>query len=140
MDNKKLISHTPQSGVGTSPNKVRWMCKLWVVIWVWILFISLCVMIIPIIKHHLEVQKIKNEIEKVQLQIEFNKEQWNVCHDNMEMWHDENEQNREILNQLMQQYNDMVGFTKASENRVSPQTQVTESADLLMTGVTLDMS
>lgn len=117
MENKKLI-------------------KLWVVIWVWILFISLCVMIIPIIKHHLEVQKIKNEIEKVQLQIEFNKEQRNVCHDNMEMWHDENEQNREILNQLMLEYNSMVGFTTASENnRVSPLSWIVD-----MTGVTLDMS
>ena len=32
---------------------------------------------------------------------------------NMETWHTENEENRKILNELMQQYNDMVGFTTA---------------------------
>lgn len=101
----------------------------WISIWLWIIFITMCVIIIPIIKQHIQVQKIKNEIEKVQLRIELNKEQWNVCKENMETRHSENETNREILNDLMVQYNDMVGFTKASTTdeisiRVSPTEQV----------------
>ena len=77
---------------------------LWFILWV---------IIYPIINHHIEVTKIKNQIEEVQLQIELNKEQWNTCLENMDTWHAENEQNRQILNDLMLQYNDMVGFTTA---------------------------
>ena len=76
----------------------------------WLLF---WIIVAPIIKHHIEVTKIKNQIEKVQLQIELNKEQWNSCYTNMETWHTENEENRKILNELMKEYNDMVGFTTA---------------------------
>ena len=71
------------------------------------------VIVTPIINHHIEVTKIKNQIEEVQLKIELNKEQWNTCYTNMELWHTENEENRQILNDLMKQYNDMVGFTTA---------------------------
>lgn len=78
-----------------------------------VIFILFLVIIIPIINHHLEVTKIKNQIEEVQLRIELNKEQWNVCHENMNTWHTENEENRQILNDLMNQYNEMVGFTQA---------------------------
>ena len=76
----------------------------------WLLF---WIIVAPIIKHHIEVTDIKNKIEKVQLQIELNKEQWNSCYTNMETWHNENEENRKILNELMKEYNDMVGFTTA---------------------------
>lgn len=76
----------------------------------WLLF---WIIVAPIISHHIEVTKIKNQIEKVQLQIELNKEQWNTCFTNMETWHTENEENRKILNELMKEYNDMVGFTTA---------------------------
>lgn len=78
----------------------------------WLLF---WIIVAPIIKHHIEVMNIKNQIEEVQLKIELNKEQWNSCYTNMELWHNENEENRKILNELMQQYNDMVGFTTASD-------------------------
>lgn len=89
---------------------------------IWILC-GICV--VPIIQHHIKVTKIKNEIEKVQLQIELNKEQRNSCYSNMELWHNENEDNRKILNDLMKEYNELVGFTKASDdNRVSPTEQV----------------
>jgi len=88
--------------------------------------------IAPIIKHYIEVTKIKNEIEKVQLQIELNKEQRNSCKENMDTWHSENEDNRKILNELMIQYNDMVGFTKASDdNRVSPITWTVDTTEMI---------
>jgi len=112
--------------------------KAMIIITSFLLIIAILFLIIvtPIINHHLEVQRIKWEIEKVQLQIEFNKEQWNVCHDNMEMWHDENEQNREILNNLMLEYNSMVGFTKASATdeisiRVSPITWTVDTTEMI---------
>ena len=90
--------------------------KVMIIITSFLLIIAILFLIIvaPIINHHLEVQRIKWEIEKVQLQIELNKEQRNVCKENMDIWHSENETNREILNDLMQEYNSMVGFTKAS--------------------------
>ena len=89
--------------------------RVMIIITSFLLLIAILFLVIvtPIINHHIEVTKIKNQIEEVQLKIELNKEQWNTCYTNMETWHTENEQNRKILNNLMQQYNDMVGFTKA---------------------------
>lgn len=78
-----------------------------------IIIATFLIITIPILSHDIKVRKIANQIEQVQMQIELNKEQWNVCHNNMELWHTENEENRQILNDLMKQYNDMVGFTKA---------------------------
>lgn len=90
--------------------------KVMIIISSFLLLIAILFLIIvtPIINHHIKVMNIKNQIEQVQLQIELNKEQWNVCKENMDTWHSENEANREILNDLMKQYNDMVGFTTAS--------------------------
>ena len=90
--------------------------KVMIIITSFLLLIAILFLVIvtPIINHHIEVNKIKNQIEEVQMKIELNKEQWNSCYANMETWHTENEENRKILNELMQQYNDMVGFTKAS--------------------------
>ena len=68
------------------------------------------VFVSPIISHHIQVSKIKNQIEKIQLQIELNQEQRAVCKNNMDLWHAENEENRKILNDLMLQYNNMVGI------------------------------
>lgn len=89
--------------------------KVLIIITSFLLLIAILFLVIvtPIINHHIEVTKIKNQIEEVQLKIELNKEQWNTCYANMETWHTENEENRKILNELMQQYNDMVGFTTA---------------------------
>lgn len=90
--------------------------RVMIIITSFLLLIAILFLVIvtPIINHHIEVTKIKNQIEEVQMKIELNKEQWNSCYANMETWHTENEENRKILNDLMQQYNDMVGFTKAS--------------------------
>ena len=89
--------------------------RVMIIITSFLLLIAILFLVIvtPIINHHIEVTKIKNQIEEVQLKIELNKEQWNTCYTNMETWHTENEENRKILNKLMQQYNDMVGFTTA---------------------------
>lgn len=76
-----------------------------------IAFILTVIILTPIVTHHIELTKIKNQIEKTQLLIELNQQQRETCHNNMQLWHDENEANREILNNLMLQYNEMVGFT-----------------------------
>ena len=78
-----------------------------------VIFILFLIIVIPIIKQDLKVKALRKQIQEVQLQIELNKEQWNVCHENMNTWHTENEENRQILNDLMNQYNEMVGFTQA---------------------------
>lgn len=78
-----------------------------------VVFILFLIIVVPIIKQDLAVKSLRKQIEEVQLRIELNKEQWNVCHENMELWHTENEENRVILNDLMNQYNEMVGFTQA---------------------------
>ena len=80
-----------------------------------IIFIVFLIIAIPIMKRHYEVKKLQYDIQWFEERIEFNKQEWNNCYTNMELRHEENEQNRKILNDLMQQYNDMVGFTKASE-------------------------
>ena len=78
-----------------------------------IIIATFLIITIPILSHDIKVRKIANKIEQVQMQIELNKEQWSVCYNNMELWHTENEENRKILNELMHEYNEVVGFTKA---------------------------
>ena len=77
------------------------------------IIVILITVLVPIVQHHIKVSSLKKQIEKVQLQIELNQTEWQVCHDNMQLRHEENEANREILNNLMLQYNEMVGFTTA---------------------------
>ena len=55
--------------------------------------------------------KIRKEIEIVELRIEKNKQERLNCEANMKLWNQENEENRVILNELKEQYNSMVGFT-----------------------------
>ena len=57
--------------------------------------------------------KIRKEIEIVELRIEKNKQERLNCEANMKLWNQENEENRVILNELKEQYNSMVGFTSA---------------------------
>ena len=80
-----------------------------------VIIIAFLAITIPILKHDIAVRKIANQIEEVQMKIELNKEQRQSCYSNMETWHTENEENRKILNELMIEYNSMVGFTKASD-------------------------
>jgi len=89
--------------------------RVMIIITSFLLLIAILFLVIvtPIINHHIEVTKIANQIEEVQMKIELNKEQRQSCYANMETWHTENEENRKILNELMKEYNDMVGFTKA---------------------------
>jgi hypothetical protein len=78
------------------------------------LIILLCLWIfIPLaIKQH-KLNKITTNISQIEKQIEFNKSQRLSCETNMKLWNKENESNRVIINDLKQQYNEMVGFTSA---------------------------
>lgn len=139
MERLKDTHLTEWGDVASSRFATAWQQnKVMIIITSFLLIIAILFLVIvtPIINHHLEVQRIKWEIEKVQLQIEFNKEQWNVCKENMDTRHSENEDNRKILNDLMQQYNDMVGFTKASTTdeisiRVSPITWTVDTTEMI---------
>ena len=65
-----------------------------------------------IVKEH-QLNKIKKQIEKVELKIEANKQERLNCETNMVLWNKENESNRGIVNELKINYNNMVGFTEA---------------------------
>lgn len=77
--------------------------------------VGLVVMTIPIVKKHFEIENLKKEIEKTQLEIELNKEEWNKCQTIMDEAHKNNEALREKKMTLMVQYNELVGFMMASE-------------------------
>lgn len=85
-----------------------------------IIYIGAVVMIVlaitlrwPIVIKEHRLNKIKSQIEKVEKQIEYNKQQWLNCEQNMKLWNEENESNRNIVNELKVNYNNMVGFTEA---------------------------
>ena len=69
--------------------------------------------LIPLVKKDIQLRGMRKDIEKIEAQIEFNKEQWANCDANMKLWNDENNANREMLKNLKQEYNSMVGFTEA---------------------------
>ena len=69
--------------------------------------------VIPLIKKEHELNKIRNQIEKIEMSIEANKQQRLNCNDNMRLRNEENEHNRQILQELKLNYNSMVGFTGA---------------------------
>lgn len=68
---------------------------------------------IPLAKKDLQLRSIRKDIQRVEAQIEFNKEQWANCDANMKLRNEENNANREMLANLKEEYNDMVGFTGA---------------------------
>lgn len=74
---------------------------------------SLLYFVVPVIKKEHELNKIRWQIEKIESQIEYNKNQWLNCDTNMKLWNEENEMNRWIVDELKRNYNDMVGFTSA---------------------------
>lgn len=91
------------------------MKKEKIIMW-WIalaVFILVLCLYIPLwIKNH-KIRMLQKEIQKVEAQIEYNKEQRLNCETNMKLWNDENNANRELVAQLKEQYNSMVGFTQA---------------------------
>jgi hypothetical protein len=69
--------------------------------------------LIPLAKKDLQLRSMRKDIEKIEAQIEFNKEQWANCDANMKLWNEENNANREMVKNLKEEYNSMVGFTEA---------------------------
>ena len=76
-------------------------------------FLVLLAMFIPLAKKDLQLRSMRKDIQKIEAQIELNKAQWATCDANMKLWNEENNANREMLENLKQEYNDMVGFTGA---------------------------
>jgi peptidoglycan hydrolase CwlO-like protein len=70
-------------------------------------------LLIPLVKKWYQVHSLQKEIERVSDQIELNKAKWSECSTNMQLWNSDNDKNREMLRQLQEQYNEMVGFTVA---------------------------
>lgn len=82
----------------------------------WILLLLLgffLYQVIPLMAKEHKQNKIRKEIEIVELRIEKNKQERLNCEANMKLWNQENEENRVILNELKEQYNNMVGFIEA---------------------------
>ncbi len=80
---------------------------------IWLVFLGMLGALIPLVKKDLQLRSMRKDIEKIEAQIEFNKEQWANCDANMKLWNDENNANREMVKKLKEEYNSMVGFTEA---------------------------
>lgn len=65
---------------------------------------------IPLMINEHQKNKILNEISEVERNIEFNKQQRLNCSTNMELWNNENEQNRRLIDELKANYNKIAGF------------------------------
>lgn len=65
---------------------------------------------IPLVINDHKKNKILNEISEVERKIELNKQQWLSCSTNMELWNNENEQNRKLIEELKANYNKIAGF------------------------------
>ena len=74
---------------------------------------------IPLMINEHNKNKILHEISEVERNIELNKQQRLNCSTNMELWNNDNEKNREIVKELQEQYNSMVGFTQAWQPELS---------------------
>lgn len=85
------------------------------IIYIGAVLISILVLVLrwPIVVKEHKLNKIKSQIERIEEQIEYNKQQWLNCDQNMKLWNEENESNRNIVNELKVNYNNMVGFTEA---------------------------
>lgn len=91
--------------------------SLYIILLVWVIFVWY--FWYKFIQRENELSKLRNEILKLEAQIEINKQSWSYCATNMQLWNDDNNKNREMLTTLKKQYNDMifssdVGFTQAS--------------------------
>ena len=80
---------------------------------IWLVFLGMLGVLIPLAKKDLQLRSMRKDIEKIEAQIQFNKEQWANCDANMKLWNSENDANREMLKNLKEEYNSMVGFTEA---------------------------
>ena len=78
-----------------------------------VIFLVLLCLYIPLAKKDLQIKGIKKDIQRVEAQIELNKTQRANCDANMKLWNEENDANRQMLEELKEKYNDMVGFTEA---------------------------
>jgi cell division protein FtsB len=75
--------------------------------------ILLLCLLVPLAKSWYQRHTLQKEIQKVEQQIELNKAKRAECSTNMQLWNSDNDKNREMLENLKKQYNDMVGFTEA---------------------------
>lgn len=78
-----------------------------------VIFIIVLALYIPLGIKNYKLNSIQRDIQRVENQIEYNKQQWLNCETNMQLWNEENNENRRIVEQLKEKYNDMVGFTQA---------------------------
>ncbi len=76
-------------------------------------FLVLLGLYIPLAKKDLQLRGIRKDIQRIEAQIELNKTQWANCDANMKLRNEENNANREMLDNLKKEYNEMVGFTEA---------------------------
>lgn len=84
----------------------------------WVAWIVLALWIgitVPIIKKHFEIENLKKDIQKIELEIQLNKEEWTKCESIMKTAHESNEVLRWQQLALQQEYNRLVGFTMASD-------------------------
>jgi septal ring factor EnvC (AmiA/AmiB activator) len=94
--------------------------------------LSLRVFIPLAIKEH-NLNKIKNQIELLENQIEYNKQQWLNCDTNMKLWNEENDEKRETLKELKTDYNNIVGFIEEVSQPIKSDLQSEPNSPITLT-------
>ena len=76
---------------------------------------------IPLIITEHKKNQILNKISDAERIIELNKQQRLNCSTNMELWNNQNEENRKLIEELKTNYNNMVGFISESDSQTKSQ-------------------
>lgn len=91
------------------------MKKEKIIIWLiaLIVFIVILVLYIPVMKKNHQIRMLQKEIIKMEKEIELNSSKREECSLNMVKWREDNDKNREMLSEMYDNYDNMVGFQRA---------------------------
>lgn len=88
------------------------------VIYRWIaiaIIVIVLVLYIPIMKKNHQIRVLNREILKVQAEIDLNSAKREECAVNMATWNADNDNNRAIKEQMISEYEELVGFRWAGQ-------------------------
>lgn len=77
-----------------------------IILWLWFFLYHT----IPLVINEHKKNQILNKITDAERTIELNKQQRLNCSTNMELWNNQNEENRKLIEELKLNYNNVAGF------------------------------